>query len=187
MPGPGLPPFVYIRLSWATHPYNMPQPRIMGSRMFDIVYGPTDKYPAGRRGQVMLAAWEGYSDPATAGMLVQDGDTVIDPFDYAIMVTVLTEFPDCVVTSPVKLWRKADTDGWVWAHWRGQASQNLTFDPDFFCFNFTYLPRRLLEACGKKGMRSWSFPTVDTRVARVARETGIPVRVARCTPKHMNF
>jgi hypothetical protein len=155
--------------------------------MFDIVYGPSDKHPAGRRGEVMLGAWEGYSDRGTAGMLVQDGDTVIDPADYFAMVDSIHAWPDCVITAPVRLWRKADTAGWVWAHWKGQASQELVFDPDFFCFNFTYLPRRLLEAAAKKGMRSWAFPTVDTRMARVARETGIPVKVVRCMPKHMNF
>ena len=184
---PELVPFVYARFTWEGHGGNVPQPPIAGSPMREIRYGPTDDHPLGRRGLVMLRTWEGLSNGNTLGMIVQDGDVLIDPHDYLMMLTCIHMEPAAVITAPAKLWRKPDEEGWVWAHWKEKASQEIEPDPDFFCFNFTYLPRALLKAAAVANMRSWTFPSVDTQMARVARREKIPIRVADCQPKHMNF
>ena len=187
MPSPEPAAFCYVRFTWRGHERNYEQPRLGPLRMYEVQYGPSDEFPFGRRGMVMLRAWRRLSDPAMLGMLVQDGDVLVDPSDAAAMLEAIHAEPKCVITAPAKLWRGKAEMPWTWAHWRGEASQEFEADPDFFCFNFTFLPRDLLEACAKRDMHKWAFPSVDTEMARVARDLGIPVRVCAALPKHMNW
>jgi len=183
-----LPEFLFIRMVWDRTGW--PQPRIVGSRPFDLHYGPEPDYPFGRRGKAMAGAWEQLSTTDTRGMLVQDGDVLIDPHDFMMMLSAIVTEPGAVHVAPVKIWpaSKAELPGWQWAHWKGHGSQEIEYEPDFFCFNFTYIPRALIERCIRDGLKTWRFPGVDTRVARACRAANIPIRVVKdCAPKHMHF
>jgi len=189
---PDQPGFLFLRMIWDRRETPMPPVRI--ARMMSLHYGPEPDHPFGRRGRAMEAAWKQLSGPATAGMLLLDGDVVIDPWDYTVMAAHIQAEPAAVHVAPVKLWQVSKTDmelAWAWGHCRNGVFTQDDYgpeDPDFFCFNFTYLPRALVEACIKAGLRSWMFPTVDKEVSRVFRRSGIPVRVVKdCTPKHMHY
>jgi len=122
-------------------------------------------------------------------MLVLDGDVVIDPVDHDAMFAAIDKEPDAVHVAPVKLWPvSTHLDGWVWGHGLEFFSAKDPSRPDRFSFCYTYLPKRLLEACIKSGMDEWHYPGVDQKVSKVCRELGIPIRVARsCQPKHLNY
>ena len=180
--------FLFVRMVWDRTGW--PQPAIVMARPFDLHYGPEPDYPFGRRGKAMAAAWDQLGT-GMAGMLVQDGDVLIDPHDYMMMLGAIHSDPSAVHVAPAKIWPASKTDlrGWSWAHWKnGQAGQEIEYDPDFFCFNFTYLPRDLITLCAAKGLKSWRFPSVDQHVSRECRKAGVPVRVVKdCSPKHMHF
>jgi hypothetical protein len=78
---------------------------------------------------------------------------------------------------------------WVWAHWETEPGQDIDYAARWFSFNFTYLPRALLEHCLKPGkLKTWTYPNVDASVARAARELGIPGRVVDgCFPVHLHW
>lgn len=182
-------PFLFVRMNWDR---TAPRLRLDLMRCLDLHYGPEPGWPFGRRGAAMESAWKHQAPPNAAGMLILDGDVIIDPHDYIQMVASVQLIPEAVHVAPVRLWpvSNTDSDRWVWAHWRdgNKTNEYVEQEPDFFCFNFTFLPRRLLELCTKAGLKQWVFPSVDTRVSRVCRDAGIPVRVVPdCFPKHMHF
>ena len=57
------------------------------------------------------------------------------------------------------------------------ATLEMEMHPDFFAFNFTYVPRRVVELAIKAGLKNWQSPQVDRMMSRTARQAGVPMRV----------
>jgi hypothetical protein len=146
-------------------------------------------YPLGRKGLVLASAWRQLSRDGADGMLILDGDVAIDPADHAAMFAAIGREPGAVHVAPVRLWPiSTHLRSWVWGHGQGGYSQDETDDPDVFTFAYTYLPRRLIEACISAGMDGWAYPDVDRNTCRCARREKIPARVVRdASPKHLNW
>jgi hypothetical protein len=182
---------LFLRLIWDAHTVKIPAPRIAGSNMKELHVAPEPAHPFGRKGLALAAAWKQLATPETTGILILDGDVLIDPHDYMMMLVAIHSEPAAVHIGPAKLWpvSMGDAPGWVWGHCRNaEWSQEMTEDPDFFAFNFTYVPRQVWQAAAAKGLRSWVFPNVDRGVSRAAREAKIPMRVVKdCHPKHMHY
>lgn len=190
---------LHVRVRWNGEPGAPAPPKF---RTFDVM--PEPQYPAGRKGLLLARIWESLATPRTDGMLILDGDCAIDPLDYAAMITEACTEPDAVWTAPARLW-PASTGYryWVWGHRELLADRDplpsdeetrKTWqadidDPDMFTFNFTYLPRRLMNACTEAGMDQWVYPHVDENTWRTALEQDIPARVVRrgCSPKHTHY
>jgi hypothetical protein len=156
---------------------------------YRLAVDPSPEYPFGRKGLALDRAWRHLSGPSTDGMLILDGDVAIDPYDHQVMTGCIHDEPASVWTAPARLWPVSTRAGaWHWAHWSLEPGQELEEWAPFFSFCFTYLPRRLIEACQRRGLASWAYPSVDARVSEVARQLHI---VARATPgievKHLNY
>lgn len=178
---------VFVRVNWngTAIRFNMP-----GTRWFDLAIGPEPGYPFGRKGLALDAAWLQLANAKCCGMVVLDGDIAIDPIDYAAMVAAVDLEPAAVHAAPVRLWpASTQRESWVWGHWCGDGpSQDYCSAPDRFTFGFTFLPRVLLERARAAGLRKWTFPGVDLKMAQVAKHNGIPVRmVPDCHPKHLHY
>jgi hypothetical protein len=162
---------------------------------------PEPGWPAGRKGLMLARLWQQLSKPVSDGMLICDGDVVIDPVDFGAMAYAAGCEPDAVHVAPVRLWPRATgLPGWVWAHRKPlppdtpddkamEAWQTDVDDPVMFSFNFTYLPARLVKGAIKAGLENWIYPHVDQGMWETARDLGIPVRVVRndCHPRHVNY
>jgi hypothetical protein len=151
--------------------------------------GPEASHPFGRKGLALAGAWRQLKSNSTDGMLILDGDVAVDILDMAAMNASIHVEPDAVHIAPVRLWPASSGEpSWVWAHWEDDMTQEPCDSPRRFSFCFTYLPRRLIDACLKAGLETWTFPHVDRLVSVEARKQGIPVRVVQgCTPKHVHF
>jgi hypothetical protein len=173
-----------IRVDWDRTAIPLPQlPQFHTVRV-----APEPGWPLGRKGLALAGAWRQMSRPQTDGLIILDGDVAVDPVDLAAMSAAVHHAPDVVHVAPVRLWTAPGTTDWVWAHWRAEQGQEPEPDPDRFSFGFTYLPRRLIEACIKAGLEEWTFPHVDELVAATAASIGVPARVvAGCHPKHLHF
>jgi hypothetical protein len=151
---------------------------------------PEPGYPFGRKGLQLAAAWRHLAEPHFDGMLVIDGDVMIDPADHAAMMAAIDARPALVHTAPVRIWpASTKRPGWVWSHWAEAASQDIDRrGVRWFSFCYTYLPRALLEACQAAGLEQWQYPGVDMKVSRQAAAAGIPVNVVPgCWPKHLHW
>lgn len=161
---------------------------------------PTNKYPNGQKGLVIANAWENISTPRSDGLVIYDGDVVIDPVDYGTLMDMAATEREAVWTTPARIWpRRTQLPEWVWSHRKEVEPDCLVTevirqgqididDPDSFSFCFTYLPRRLIEGTIKKGLKKRAYPGVDKFMWQTAKELGIPVRVAHdCHPKHLNW
>ena len=182
------PEVMFVRVLWTAHyipPFRVPAGRV---RMLDLHVTPEPSYPFGRKGLVLASAWEQLGRNAD-GMLILDGDVVIDPQDFIEMHGAIMAEPAAVHVAPARIWPvSTGAASWSWGHWKDQRGQEWTEEPDYFAFNFTYLPAALMTACVKANMRSWRFPNVDMNVSRTAKKAGIPARVVKnCAPKHMHY
>lgn len=151
---------------------------------------PEPDWPFGRKGLALLRTWQQIQmSRQEAGMVILDGDVAIDPVDYQAMMGSITREPGAVHAAPVRLWpRSTQWKAWTWAHHRGEPSQNDCDDPTVFSFSFTYLPRALIEGCGRAGMAKWTFPTCDSKVTQIAAQLHLPVRVVRdAHPTHLHY
>ena len=179
---------ICIRLDWNRTAI----PLRIASSYYTLHYGPEPAHPFGRRGLAMAGAWQQLAGPDIAGMLILDGDVAIDPHDHRHMLQAIDKDPhDTVHAAPVRLWPVSThlTD-WVWGHGAdGRFSQNDTDDHiDIFTFCFTYLPRRLMQACITSGLAEWTYPGVDGKFCQQARTIGMAVSVVReARPKHLNY
>jgi hypothetical protein len=182
--------FVFFRLLWDGHHIKFPL-HLAGVNMKDLHVAPETSAPFGRKGLALASAWAQLVDPDMGGMLILDGDVVIDPYDYVQMYAAIQKDPAAVHIAPVRLWpvSKNDLDGWAWGHCRdGQFTQEMTLDPDFFSFNFTYVPRRVIELAVKAGLKNWQYPQVDRFMSRTARQAGVTMSVVTaCRPKHLHY
>jgi len=151
---------------------------------------PEPGWPVGRKGLMLASLWRQVVPAGSDGMLICDGDVVIDPHDMAAMTEAACGEPDAVHTAPVKLWPRATGfPDWVWAHapadGYGQADVD---DPVMFSFGFTFLPAWLIDRAIKDGLDSWHYPNVDRGMWQTARDYSVPVRVVRdCHPRHLNY
>lgn len=173
-----------VRLDWDHTALPLP-----GLGFYALRITPEPGHPFGRKGLALAAAWEQLAGPAAAGLVILDGDVAVDPQDIAAMLAAIHLDPGAVHVAPVRLWpASTKRDRWVWGHGRGDFSRDDPDDPDVFGFCFTYLPRRLVDACVKSGLAGWRYPHVDRLTSRRARALRIPVRVVRgATPKHVNY
>lgn len=178
---------VQARIVWDTGRANGAVPGYRG--FHDLLVGPEPAYPFGRKGLALLSGWKQLADPGTDGMLLLDGDVVIDPFDLDMMNGAIHELPGVVHTAPVRVWPVSTKFGdWTWGHWRDGPSQEIDLTPRWFSFCFTYLPRALITGCEKAGLAKWAYPRVDSAVSKNAQQLGIAVNVVtEATPKHLNF
>ena len=183
-------PFLFIRVIWSAHTIQVPF-RLWGANVKELHLGLDPNHPFGRKGLALEQAWQQLAPPDCRGMLILDGDTLIDPQDYALMCEAIESDPGAVHVAPARIWpsSKPELRGWSWAHWSKHPTQELeTEGIEFFTFNFTYLPAQLLQAAIKGGLKGWQFPLVDSRVARTARLNRILVHVVTgATPKHLNY
>lgn len=177
--------YLPVRLDWdhTAAPVKLP------ARFHHLHIDPAPGAPFGRKGAVMLDAWAQLAGPGFAGMLVLDGDVVIDPADHLAMLRAIERDPAAVWTAPVRIWPvSTQRRGWTWAHWDQQASQAIDLAPNWFSFCYTYLPRALLGACRRAGMARWAYPHVDTQVSATAQRARIPAKVVpECWPKHLHY
>lgn len=188
------------RMTWKGHTTGPNHPHLT---QYDVV--PEPGWPVGRKGLMLTEMWRQLSKPTSEGMLINDGDCVIDGYDFTAMVWSVGQARTDVHVAPVRLWPKATGyPDWVWGHRHepllaGDGSVDIGVqmkdwqtdvdDPVMFSFNFTFIPRRLMEAAIERGLAEQIFPHVDEFMWMVARDEGIPVRTVRygCAPKHMNF
>jgi hypothetical protein len=183
-----LPEVVFVRVNWdhTAGPFHMP-----GTRWFDLHVGPEPGYPFGRRGLALEGAWRQLGNRECAGMVVMDSDVMIDPLDWASMLEAVGAAPRLVHVAPVRLWpASTQRESWVWGHWDrgGGPSQELVTEPTRWSFGFTYLPRELLTRARQAGMKDWTFPNVDMRMAACARRWNIKAKmVENCHPKHLHY
>src|SRR5277367_2072602 len=154
---------LFFRLIWDGHHVQFPL-RLHGVNMKDLHVAPETAAPFGRKGLALAAAWTQLEEAETTGMLILDGDVVIDPYDYHMMYRAIEAEPDAVHIAPVRLWpvSKGDISGWAWGHCKdNNFTAEMTLDPDFFSFNFTYVPRRVVELAIRAGLKNWQYPVVD--------------------------
>jgi hypothetical protein len=178
---------ILVRVDWDRTA--IPLGRLPG-RWHTLHLAPEPDYPFGRKGLALLRTWQQIQlSKQEAGLVILDGDVAIDPVDYHAMMRAIPKEPGAVHVAPVRLWPKStQRSDWYWAHHRGEASQEPCDDPTVFSFNFTYLPRALLDACRQAGMAKWTFPTCDSHVTEVAAKMHLPVRVVHdATPKHLHY
>ena len=165
----------------------------MINRRFYTIKIPVDiNHPLGRKGKAFVTAWKQLKGDANnnAGMLVLDQDVALDPHDYKMMLQSIDRYPDDVSLAPVKIWPvSTKRPDWVWGHATEEDRSQISHDnPKYFSFCFTYLPKRLINACIKAGWENWDYPGADTPVALKAFVMGIPKHVVKdCMPKHMNY
>jgi hypothetical protein len=174
-----------IRLIW-----NRQVVPLNGLGLREVYVDPEPDYPVGQKGHVLASFWECLSDwPRHNGMLIVDGDVVIDPIDLAAMNTSIMSAPEDVHAAPTRLWPiSTKLSTWIWGHghdvYGGASDEPVTR----FTFCCTYLPGELIEACIDQGMHDWLYPNVDKKVSQVAAELGFEVHLVEgATPKHLNF
>jgi hypothetical protein len=183
-------PFLFVRVIWDAHVIKVPF-RMYGVNVKELHLGLDPNHPFGRKGLALEQAWQQLAPPNCRGMLILDGDTLIDPQDYALMCEAIEQAPDAVHVAPARIWpsSKPELRGWSWAHWSKHPTQELeTEGIEFFSFNFTYLPAGLMQDAIKGGLSTWKFPLVDSRMARTARLKRYPVHVvAGARAMHLNY
>ena len=182
--------FMFLRVIWDAHHIHFPL-RIVGANIKELHVVPETAHPFGRKGLALAGAWKQLATPEVEGVLILDGDVVIDPHDYMMMLVAIHQDPAAVHIAPVKLWpsSKNDLGGWAWGHCRdGKYGQELELHPDFFAFNFTYIPRVVMEMAVADGLRNWAFPEVDRSMSRSARKARVRMTVVEgASPKHMHY
>lgn len=177
---------VCIRENWDDTALKIPLP----GNFFTLNIRPSAEYPFGEKGKAIAGAWRQLSNNHVDGMLMLDGDVVIEPVDLSNMMAAIHTHDKMVVIAPARIWPKSTKrKRWVWAHWSSEASQDMeTENIRWFTFNFTYLPRKVIEQAVEDGLSTWTYPSVDKRMSDSAAKAGVPVFVAEnVLPKHLNF
>lgn len=160
-------------------------------RFLDVDVTPEPGFPQGRKGLAIASAWQAFGGTQQAdGMILADKDVALDPQMILAMSAAVHAEPAAVHTAPVRIWPATTGRAqWTWAHWRDQPSQHVDEDPVWFSFCFTYLPRALLDHADRQaGLRTWTYPSVDARMSKLAAQLRIPVRVVPdCYPVHVHW
>jgi hypothetical protein len=161
-------------------------------RFMTVHVDPEPGFPAGRKGLQLAGAWSQYTkgDAKPTGMVTLDGDVAVDPGHVMQMAHAIEAEPEAVHVAPVKIWPAGTVrKSWIWAHYDETGpSQNWDVTPRIFGFNFTYLPRKLIERCLKDGMKNWTYPNCDSCFSQRAREMGLAMKVVPyCFPVHLHW
>jgi hypothetical protein len=167
----------WCRIVWNHQQGDLPVVRykdLVNIRFHTVHIDPEPGFPAGRKGLQLAGAWHQYgckADANAAGMVTLDGDVAIDPGHVLEMSHAIAADPGAVHVAPVKIWPSGTMrEDWCWSHWNTAPSQEWNVIPRYFGFNFTYLPRALLERCAKDGLASWTYPNCDSCVSQRARD-----------------
>ena len=178
---------IMVRVNWDNTALAIPTP----GKFHDLHVNPTTDYPFGEKGKVLANTWKQLNvDNNMDGMLILDGDVAIEPIDFTNMLRAIHDHDKMVVIAPAKIWPKSTKrKEWSWAHWSKDPSQTLETDNiRWFSFNFTYLPKKVIEQAIQDGMVTWAYPRCDMRVSTAAFTAGVSVFVAQNVfPKHLNF
>ncbi len=181
-----MPTILCIRDNWNDTALDIPIP---GS-FFNVDIRPTIEYPFGEKGRVLANAWRQLSKDDYTGMLILNGDVIIEPTDHKNMLAAIHTRSDQVVIAPTRIWPKSTKrKDWIWGHWSFEGSQKFeTKNVRWFTFCFTYIPRKVIDQALKDGLVEWRYPGVDMNMARSAVKAKVPVYVAEnVLPKHLNF
>jgi hypothetical protein len=161
------------------------------AKFFPLYVNPEPGFPVGRKGFVLAAAWRcfGQRGQDVDGLLILDGDVAIDPVHMTQMYAAINSDPGKVWTAACRIWPvSTHRAGWVWASWEDKASQELDRYPRWFSFNFTYLPRALMDHVTGHGLEKWMYPRVDSNMSAAAQKLGIKAEVVEdCFPVHMHW
>lgn len=178
---------IMVRVNWDNTALKIPTP----GKFHDLHVNPTLEYPFGQKGMVLANAWKQLNvDNVMDGMLILDGDVAIEPIDLANMLHAIHHHDKMVVTAPARIWpRSTKRKEWSWAHWSKGPSQVMeTENIRWFSFNFTYIPKLVIEQAVKDGLMTWAYPRCDNKVSTAAFNAKVPVFVAQnVLPKHMNY
>ena len=162
----------------------------MDRHYYNLAVCPEPCHPFGQKGMWLQRAWQQLGGYGHAGMLVLDGDVAIDRYDHEMMISAIHFQPDMVHVAPARIWPVSTRqERWTWAHWSSEPSQVLeTEDVKWFSFNYTYLPRKVIERAIKDGLPEGRYPFVDTNVCLSAQRCDAAVNVViTCQPKHLHY
>lgn len=176
---------ILVKVDWDRTSLSQPADR----NFYTLHVDPTITHPFGQKGLALANTWKQLAGPNADGMLILDGDVAIDPSDHLEMLKAIHSNWEIVHTAPAKLWPvSTKKQGWTWGHWVTEPSQTIEDNPLWFSFNYTYLPKALIEGAIKAGLKTWTYPAVDKTMSETARKLGIKVNVVHdCHPKHMNY
>ncbi len=188
---------ICIKVLWE----GAPRIQSLDSPFHDVLVRREVEHPKGRKGLTLARAWEQMSGPDDAGMLILDGDVVIDPVDLNTMIMHVASDRGSVWVAPTKLWPvSTHLPSWVWGHRKippeGMSQgdvmklwQTDVEDPDYYTFCLSFLPRFLVETAIDEGLKEWHYPNVDKNMHELTKKLGISVRVVRgdCHPTHVNW
>jgi len=177
-----------VRMTWK----GSSAPQFLNRHFYQVDVYPEPGYPMGRKGKVFADTWRQIPDnmkPKYDGMLVIEGDVLIDPHDYKQMLKSIESDVNAVWTAPVKVWPiTSKFDDWFWCHWATMPSQTLDEYPLRFGYNFTYLPTKLIELAIDAGWENWDYWNDDSEMPIVAMKNQIKVKVPEdCYPKHLHY
>lgn len=178
---------ICVRMNWDNSALSI---RIPGA-FYTLRVNPSSEYPFGEKGKVLAGAWKQLDpDHKMDGLLILDGDVAIEPIDLTNMLAAIHHHDKMVVVAPARIWPiSTKRSQWAWAHWSAKASQVMERENiRWFSFNFTYLPRQVIEQALSDGLINWTYPSVDKRMSDSAFKAGVKVHVAENVyPKHLNF
>jgi hypothetical protein len=145
-------------------------------------------------GQVMTDVWLQY--PNEAGMIWVEGDIAIEPLHVAEICDLLSNYNDCVIAVPFRLYPASTHQETVmWPFYVSvdgirerilTANEPIPFVVRSFGLGCTYLPSRLFKVLGEK-LRLWDWPSLDWRLSVAAREAGIMAVTTRTPALHMHY
>jgi hypothetical protein len=181
---------LFARFNW-DHTAFPRLPRFPWITFKDIHISPSAEYPTGQKGLALERYWTGQNpNNDHVGLLIMDGDVIVDPLDVRFMLDAIENDPSRVYTAPIKLWITADNKmgaEWRWSHQNDDGmSQDIIQYPRYFSFGFTWLPADLLDACVAGGLHRYIYPYVDAFVSDIAFKLDIQSTVIyNCEPKHL--
>jgi hypothetical protein len=178
---------LFARFNWdhSALPFTMHYPYVTFK---DIHILPSAEHPTGQKGLALASYWKEQGLDKYTGIVILDGDVVIDPEDFRVMSEAIDARPDIVHTAAVKLWVTTDHGyDWFWSHSNGRLTKELILEPTYFSFCFSYLPGGLLYSAMRMGVRDIVYPFVDEFVSVAATQLEIPVNVIPCEPKHVHY
>src|SRR5580700_341288 len=94
---------ICVRQNWDNSALSIPIP----GQFYTLRVNPSSEHPFGEKGRVFAGAWRQLSHEKTDGMLILDGDVVIEPGDLANMFAAIHHHDKMVVIAPARIWPKS--------------------------------------------------------------------------------